>query len=277
MVPLLFVSQAPASGPHALKRIHDPRRVTYSIHIKTCRTRDHGQLPDTKCTPGSIDPAVTQADITSTICKAGWTGKVRPPESRTEHAKYDVAYVAYHIPQSAVSELDHLVPLELGGSNDITNLWPEVGRQPNPKDKVENALNRAVCEDRVTLTAAQLAIATDWLTAEARLGLTRPKPSPSPTSTRTPKPTPSPTSTRTTPPPAGPWCTASTSYNSKYHDYDIFVNSNQPDQSVTATASNGATQTYHTDSTGYADVYLYAGSGDSVQVKAGAASCSTST
>lgn len=273
MVATLCLGLAPQSKPHALKRVHDPRRVTYSIHIKTCRTQDHGQLPDARCTPGSIDPTVTQADISSTICKSGWTGKVRPPESQTEHAKYDVAYPAYRIRQSAISELDHLVPLELGGSNDITNLWPEVGKLPNPKDKVENALNRAVCDGRVTLAAAQLAIATDWLTAEARLGLTTPSPSPSPTATRTPKPTPSPT--RTTPPPAGPECSASASYNSKYHDYDIYVYSNQPNKPVAATASNGATQTYHTDSTGYADVYLYADSGDTVRVTAGAASCST--
>jgi hypothetical protein len=70
-----------------------------------------------------------------------------------------------------VSELDHLVPPELGGSNDITNLWPEAGRVPNPKDKVENALNRAVCAGKVSLAAAQNAIASDWLTARARLGL----------------------------------------------------------------------------------------------------------
>ena len=44
--------------------------------------RDRGQLPDPRCTPGSIDPYVTQADIRSTICKTGWTGTVRPPESQ---------------------------------------------------------------------------------------------------------------------------------------------------------------------------------------------------
>ena len=60
-------------------------------------------------------------------------------------------------------------------------------------------------------------------------------------------------------------------------DYDIYVHSNQPDQTVTATASNGASHSYHTDSTGYADVYLRAASGDTVKVTVGAASCSTTT
>src|SRR5437763_1602980 len=36
--------------------VHDPGRVT-----GTCHYRDGGQLPDPRCTPGSIDPAVTQA------------------------------------------------------------------------------------------------------------------------------------------------------------------------------------------------------------------------
>jgi hypothetical protein len=174
-VTVVLIAQSPfayASG--GLKKIHDPRKVTYSIRLKSCHARDSGKLPDRACTPGSIDPAVTQKDIRSTICKSGWTATVRPPESQTEYAKYHIAYPAYHIKRSAVSELDHLVPLELGGSNDITNLWPEVGKQPNTKDKVENALKHAVCDGKVRLAAAQNAIASDWITAEQKLGLTHP-------------------------------------------------------------------------------------------------------
>jgi hypothetical protein len=245
------VQSVPSFAGSGLKRIHDPGHVTYSIHLRSCHTRDRGQLPDRSCTPGSVDPAVTQRDIKSTICRSGWTGKVRPPQSQTEHAKYDVSYPAYHIPGSTRSELDHLVPLELGGSNDITNLWPEAGRVPNPKDKVENALNRAVCDGKVSLTAAQNAIASDWLTAEARLGIGS-------------------SGHR-----SGAWCTASASYSSKYRDYDIYVHSNQPDRTVTATAGNGESHSYHTNSAGYADVYLYAARGDSVVVTVGAARCAT--
>jgi hypothetical protein len=237
-----------------LKKVHDPGQVTYSIHLGVCHTADRGKLPDVRCTPGSIDPAVTQATIRSTICRSGWTVRVRPPESQTERAKYHVAYPAYAIPGGAVSELDHLVPLELGGSNDITNLWPELGRVPNPKDTIENALNHAVCAGRVSLAAAQNAIASDWLTAESRLGLT---------------------SSGGGHNGGGAWCTASASYNSRYNDYDVYVHSDQPDQTVTATASNGESRSYHTDSTGYADVYLYADSGDSVKVTVGAATCWT--
>lgn len=218
----------PSLAGTGLKRIHDPGHVTYSIHLRSCHTRDRGKLPDPSCTPGSIDPAVTQATIRSTICRSGWTGKVRPPESQTEHAKFEVAYPAYHIASRVRSELDHLVPLELGGSNDITNLWPEAGSVPNPKDKVENALKHAVCDGKVRLVAAQNAIAADWLTAEKRLGIN-----------------------------------------------DVYVHSNQPHQTATATASNGKSWSYHTDSSGYADVYLYADPGNSIVVTVGAARCTT--
>ena len=252
---LVAAASAAAAGPaaaagHGLKKVHDPGRVTGTIHGH-CSYRDHGQLPDPRCTPGSIDPDATQADIRSTICKKGWTATVRPPEPQTEQFKYHVAYPAYGTPQSERTELDHLVPLELGGSNDATNLWPEYPPTPNPKDKVEDALNAAVCEGRVSLTAAQDAIAADWLTAEKNLGLGSGGG-------------------------GGPArCAASASYNASYRDYDIYVHSNQPDRTVTATASNGASHSYRTDSSGYADVYLDAASGDTVKVTIGAASCST--
>jgi hypothetical protein len=63
------------------------------------------------------------------------------------------------------------VPLELGGSNDASNLWPEQPPAPIPKDDVERALNQPVCDGQVTLAAAQQAISTDWQTAAARLGI----------------------------------------------------------------------------------------------------------
>ena len=251
---------APSGHGHGLKKVHDPGRVTGTIHGH-CSYRDHGRLPDPRCTPGSIDPDVTQADIGSTICKRGWTRTVRPPEAQTERFKYDVAYPAYGTPASERTELDHLVPLELGGSNDATNLWPEYPRAPNPKDAVERALNAAVCDGRVSLTAAQDAIASDWLTAERRLGLGGSGGGGGGGGGGG----------------SGAWCTASAAYDASYGDYDIYVHSNQPDKTVTATASNGASHSWHTDSSGYAVVYLNAAAGDTVRVTVGAASCSTST
>jgi hypothetical protein len=163
-------SPGQGTSHHALLRVHDPRRVTGTIHGH-CTYRDHGQLPDPRCTPGSVDPAVTQGNLRLTICQPGYTKTVRPPASATSRFKYDVAYPAYGDRHSKKTELDHLVSLELGGSNDATNLWPESPPTPNPKDKVENALHAAICDGRVKLPAAQNAIASNWKTAEQVLGL----------------------------------------------------------------------------------------------------------
>jgi hypothetical protein len=142
-----------------------------------CHARGSGlyMLPDPSCTPGATNPSVTQADISQTICKSGWTATVRPPESYTEPLKYkqmaaygDTQPVSYY-------EEDHLIPLELGGSpTSPLNLWPEPGSSPNPKDAVENAAKRAVCSGQMTLVAAQQAIASNWIAFGQSLGISEP-------------------------------------------------------------------------------------------------------
>jgi hypothetical protein len=132
----------------------------------TCVARNHGLFsqPDPACTPGAPNPAVTQATIAATICRPGYTETVRPPESVTEPEKLQSmkAYGDSGSPHDF--EYDHLIPLELGGAaNDSRNLWPEPGASPNLKDRVENALHRAVCDGLMSLRAAQRIIATGWV------------------------------------------------------------------------------------------------------------------
>ena len=246
-----------AAAGHGLKQIRDPGRVTGTLHGR-CYYRDKGNLPDPRCTPGSIDPVVTQANIYSTICKGGWTDPhLRPPESQTEAFKFGVAYPAYGTPSSEKTELDHLVPLELGGSNDATNLWPEYPPTPNPKDKVENALNAAVCDGRVSLVKAQDAIAADWMTAEKALGIGG-----------------------TSGGGGGggkAWCKASASpaNDGWAGDYDVHVTSNQPGRNATASDA-GDTWGEDTNSAGTATIRLWnTSSGETIKVTVGTASCST--
>jgi hypothetical protein len=62
-------------------------------------------------------------------------------------------------------EIDHIIPLELGGSNDIANLFPEPGSGPNSyhvKDRLENRLHDLVCGGRMALAAARRAISLNW-------------------------------------------------------------------------------------------------------------------
>jgi hypothetical protein len=117
-------------------------------------------LPDSACTPGAIFPDAT----TEEICKPGYSSSVRnvPAEvGRAVYAEYGIVERS-----SGQYEVDHLVPLEIGGSNDIANLWPEAAGPPpgfHEKDRVENYLHDQVCAGHMQLTDAQRLAATDWL------------------------------------------------------------------------------------------------------------------
>jgi len=77
-----------------------------------------------------VSTAVSQNNLDSTICRSGYTKTVRPPESRTGAFKKKIM-VAYREPGVLGDyELDQLVSLELGGSNDAGNLWPERNDHP---------------------------------------------------------------------------------------------------------------------------------------------------
>ena len=155
----------------------------YSIESQpapgSCHYRWDGSdpLPDPSCTPGAINPPVTQADIATTICSSGWTSTVRPPESVTSPEKVASAAAYGYTGPFSTAEYDHLVPLELGGDpNDPANLWVEPNDRPdatstyNSKDDLEDRLRQLVCSGSLDLATAQQAIAADWVTAAARYG-----------------------------------------------------------------------------------------------------------
>src|SRR5205823_5073451 len=114
---------------------------------KTAGCSSQGGLPDPACTPGAVDPRVSPSTEATTICRSGYTATVRPPVSVTDRIKVEqmAAYGLAGQPLSA-AELDHLIPLELGGAPaDVANLWPEPWtREPNAheKDAVENLAQR---------------------------------------------------------------------------------------------------------------------------------------
>ncbi|MEV8547945.1 hypothetical protein [Streptomyces sp. NPDC051572] len=138
-------------------------------------------IEDPTCTPGAVSPAVTQANLKSTICrKGGYTSGIRPSTSVTGREKKLNAASYGFTGRMGYAEYDHLISLQLGGDpNDYRNLWVEPadpGHKKgagvnNAKDPVETKLHTAVCKGKVTLAAAQKAIVTDWTTALSRLGI----------------------------------------------------------------------------------------------------------
>lgn len=158
---------------HGIDQAVEPARTSAST--ATC-SRSYLPLPDPACTPGAVNPDVTQATIGSTICVSGWTATVRPSTSYTNTLKAQ-GIVAYGYTDTSMSdyEEDHFLPLEVGGSpTDPRNLWPQPRAGSDNsynKDAVENAVKKAVCAHRTTLRAAQHAMLTDWTTAESVLGI----------------------------------------------------------------------------------------------------------
>jgi hypothetical protein len=164
-----------ATSTAARNNHHDARKAAARTRSKlpeTCHARGAGlfALPDPHCTPGATSRAVTEANIHSTICVRGYTKTVRPPESVTEPEKL-ASMTSYGDTGSPRDyEYDHLISLELGGAaNDPRNLWPEPGRSPNPKDRLENRLHALVCGGQMTLRTAQRQIAANWVAANRRL------------------------------------------------------------------------------------------------------------
>lgn len=143
--------------------------VASSIGIRTkisgCVAKN--SLPDKDCTPGQIFPEATKEKI----CTPGYSSSVRnvPESEKTQ------VYQEYGIKTHTTGEyeVDHLISLELGGSNDISNLFPEAA-EPKPgfheKDKVENYLHEQVCNGKISLEDAQKVIANDWLSIWNQLG-----------------------------------------------------------------------------------------------------------
>jgi hypothetical protein len=133
---------------------------------KTSGCVAHGGLPDSACTPGAIFANATVQQI----CGYGYSSSVRNVPFSEKDQAYAEYGIGYH--SSGQYEVDHLVPLELGGSNDIANLWPEAA-SPTPgfhqKDEVENYLHDQVCSGALSLKDAQTEIATNWLAVYNRM------------------------------------------------------------------------------------------------------------
>ncbi len=139
-----------------------PAQIGLRTKISGCQVNN--SLPDSACTPGATDMQVTQYNIHQTICVAGYSSSIRNVPSEEKKGVYQEYGIYSH--HTGEYEIDHLISLELGGSNDIANLWPEAA-EPRPgfheKDMVENYLHEQVCNGAISLSNAQKEIATNWL------------------------------------------------------------------------------------------------------------------
>jgi hypothetical protein len=120
-----------------------------------------GPNPDRRCSGGAYSSKLTKAVICSSKFRTGPIRNVPDSEKHQVELEYGLAAKGY----GSTLEIDHIVSLELGGSNSIANLFPEranAGPGYHVKDRLENRLHALVCAGALPLRTAQRAIARDW-------------------------------------------------------------------------------------------------------------------
>lgn len=127
-----------------------------------------GVLPDRTCSPGAYYSGLTKQVLCSSSFRTGTVRNVPESEKFAVEREYGMTAKPY----GRTIEIDHIVSLELGGSNDISNLFPEPGSGADNyhnKDVLENAAHKAVCAGQMSLADAQQQIASNWIALYKKL------------------------------------------------------------------------------------------------------------
>jgi len=150
-----------------------PCAFTLWLCLTSLDTRAARELPDPAITPGATNTQVSPSNIDTTACQKGGSRTVRPPVSYTNRIEHIVMHqYGYDREDIHAFELDHLIPLSLGGApDDPKNLSPEphVGDgTADDKDALEAQLHHLVCDCKSPLAEPQSAIRTNWISAYRR-------------------------------------------------------------------------------------------------------------
>lgn len=114
------------------------------------------KAPIKSITPGFANPSIGKSQICSHI--------ERPRVDR-QSKKIQNLFLQYGISTSEQSNytIDHLIPVELGGSSDVANLWPQrTTPDSHVKDKLENRLKDDICTGAISVQEAQQSYVSDW-------------------------------------------------------------------------------------------------------------------
>jgi len=111
--------------------------------------------PDPTLTPGVLARDADGRLLTkAVICTTAWGRDRRHVDDAMRQKvarRYGVPWAKHRL-----YEFDHLIPRELGGADDVGNLWPQIlDPDARIKDREENRLHRAVCAGTIDLTTAQ--------------------------------------------------------------------------------------------------------------------------
>jgi hypothetical protein len=132
------------------------------------------QLPQAKLTPG-VTTNSTKDQLCSNKFHTRDVRLVTDAMKRQVFSSYKIKCYpvmtakAPGVQACSAYEIDHLDSLELGGANDVKNLWPQPIAEARHKDVLENWLHAQVCAGALTLKDAQHRIATNWVAEYQRM------------------------------------------------------------------------------------------------------------
>lgn len=106
--------------------------------------------------PGAYDASATS----SAVCTLGYARRHRNVPYRIRDRVYNAYGLARGHRRGYV--IDHLIPLELGGTNTIANLWPQPRPESKRKDRDEGRLHDQVCNGEMTLASAREEMIRLW-------------------------------------------------------------------------------------------------------------------
>lgn len=125
-------------------------------------------VPDLTKTPGAVRQGLTK----ETICTTKWGKDARHVSTAMKKQAFEnYGYSGYDDPHCVPAgkrtcEIDHLISRELGGADEVSNLWPQAyGTRPwNAvlKDTLENRLHKEMCAGRISLKQARNMLVNDW-------------------------------------------------------------------------------------------------------------------
>ena len=128
--------------------------AVFVIPLAGATALERAPLPDPALTPGAIETS----DI-GFICS-----HITKDRRRVSKGKKNRVFAAYGIEQAdrSLYNVDHLVPLDIGGSNEERNLWPQLERDAKFKDQCERKVGGLICSNQLDITVAQAGFAKDW-------------------------------------------------------------------------------------------------------------------
>jgi hypothetical protein len=122
--------------------------------------RNSPNKPDPTLTPGATLEVTRQE-----LCGSAYRSPARVIPITLKRRIFD----RYGLSPYAVGyNVDHLIPVRLGGSNSPNNLWPQpLSGEWNyhMKNRLERRLYKMVCSQTITLETAQQELARDWVSA----------------------------------------------------------------------------------------------------------------